>query len=383
MINITHKLYPTKKQEKVLNEYLWSAIGIENWAINQIKYELNENWFPYKFMSDLQLRSVLSKKICSHSKKCGLPSVLIQCCIQAVLTSYKKHGINKLHYKSARKKKSFYFGGDIKFDAAGRLKIPGFKTTLRISEAGKFTGKLKKCTLIKKFDSWYVSCCYDQNRPSIEIIDGKEAGVDSGLKTSLTFSDGLQIDFPKFYQDSQKYIGNLQRKSKNSKRLKYAQRRITNKRKDHHHKLTTELAKTYVKLYWSDDNFKALSKKYGKQYSNLALGAIRELLKYKLASRIDGFGELILVNNKNSTKTCSTCGDLTGPSGLNGLAVRVWVCSSCGATHDRDINAAINTLYLGKGVTSDKRNHVSRTVDKLGSLRMCAVNQEQLCAMNT
>ena len=365
MINISHKLYPTKKQEQVLNEFLWSSIGIENWVINQIKNELDENCFPYRFMSDLQLRSILSNKIKGHSKKCEIPSALINCCIQAVLTSYKKHGIDKLHYKTCRKKKSFYFSGDIKFDAKGRLKIPGFKTTLKISEAGKFTGKLKKCTLIKKFDSWYVSCCYDQNREAIAITDGKEAGIDPGLKTSLTFSDGLQIDFPKFYQASQKQISNLQRKSKNSKRLKFAQRRITNKRKDHHHKLTTELAKTYVKIYWSDDNFSGLIKKFGKQYSNLALGSVRELLKHKLASRIDGFGELILVDNRNSTKTCSSCGDLTGPSGLDGLAVREWVCSSCGATHDRDINAAINTLYSGKGIAPDKRNHIRRTVDQL------------------
>ena len=364
MINITHKLYPTKKQEQVLNDYLWSAIGIENWVINQIKYELDDNWFAYRFMSDLQLRSILSKKIIGHSKKCGIPSVLINCCIQAVLTSFKKHGIHKLHYKSCRKKKSFYFAGDIKFDSKGRLKIPGLKTTIRISESGKFTGKLKKCTIIKRFDCWYISCCYDQTRAAIEITDGKEAGIDPGLKTSLTLSDGLQIDFPKFYQESEQKIGNLQRKSKNSKRLKYLQRKITNQRKDHHHKLTTELAKTYSKIYWSDDNFKGLIQKYGKQYANLALGKIRELLKHKLASRIDGFGELIQVSNRNSTKTCSNCGDLTGPSGLSGLAVRQWSCS-CGATHDRDINAAINTLLSGKGIAPEKRNHITRTVEQL------------------
>jgi transposase len=358
MINITHKLYPTKKQEQYLNELLWSSIGIENWVINQIRYELDKSYFPYRFMSDLQLRSILSKKIEGHSKKCGIPSALINCCIQSVLTSYKKHGINKLHYKSARKKNSFYLSGSgsIKFDPSGRLKLVGLKTSLKISEANKFTGRLGKCTLIKKFDSWYVSCCYDQNRPAIKIMDGLEVGIDPGLKTSLTLSDGEQLVFPKFYQQKEELIAKTSRKSRGSKKLKYIHRNLTNQRKNHHHKLSTELATWYCKIYWSDDNFKALVKRYGKQYNNLALGNFRELLKNKLASRVDGFGELILVGNRNSTKTCSSCGDLTGPSGLDGLGVREWVCSSCGATHDRDINAAINTLFLGQGMSSKKGN---------------------------
>ncbi len=372
MINVIHKLYPTKRQERVLEEMLWSAIGIENWVINQIKYELDSNYFPYRFMSDLQLRSILSKKIEGHSKRSGIPSALINCSIQAILTSYKKHGINKLHYKSCRKKKSFWLsgGGSIKLDPRGRLKLVGLKTSLKISEQNKFTGKLKKCTLIKKFDSWYVSCCYEQDREKIEITDGKEAGIDPGLKTSLTLSDGLEINFPKFYQESEELIKKQQRKSKNSKKLKYLQRKIANKRHDHHHKLTTELSKEYAKIYWSDDNFKGLIRKYGKQYANLALGKIRELLKHKLASRIDGFGELILVDNKNSTKTCSNCGDLTGPSGLSGLGVRQWECSSCGAVHDRDLNAARNTLLLGMGNTSEIGNYTSRDCQK--TLICCA-----------
>ena len=75
MINITHKLYPTKKQEQFLNNCLWSSIGIENWAINQIKYNFDDNWFPLKYMKALQLRTILSKQIEGHSKKCNLESV--------------------------------------------------------------------------------------------------------------------------------------------------------------------------------------------------------------------------------------------------------------------------------------------------------------------
>jgi len=39
-----------------------------------------------------------------------------------------------------------------------------------------------------------------------------------------------------------------------------------------------------------------------------------------------------------------------GPSGLAGLKVRLWTCAQCGAKHDRDANAAINTLKVGLGM---------------------------------
>lgn len=363
-INILHKIYPTVKQEKFLNDCLWSAIGIENWAIQQIRDELDDNYFPLRFMKPLQLRSILGSKIKGHSKRCDLPSRLFVDCIGSVLETLNRHkNVEKLHFKSARKKKSFFFKGDIHFDRKTRLKLPGLKTTIKISEPGKFTGKLKKVTLIKKFNGWYAACCYEQSRKPIQPIDGEEVGVDPGLKSALTFSNGETIQFPRWYQTEQEKISKQQRKSKNSKKVKRLHKKLANKRKDHHHKLSIDLSKRYVKIYWSNDNFKNLSKKFGKSYSNLGLGMFRDLLKNKLASRTDGFGELIEVTNKYSTRTCSSCGALSGPKGWNGLDVREWVCSECGDTHDRDRNAAINTLFLGQGMSSGKGNQVNHKKD--------------------
>jgi transposase len=56
------------------------------------------------------------------------------------------------------------------------------------------------------------------------------------------------------------------------------------------------------------------------------------------------------VDPKYSTQTCSTCGAVTGPVGLNGLKVRQWQCSVCGTEHDRDVNSAINVLVAVVGV---------------------------------
>jgi len=75
------------------------------------------------------------------------------------------------------------------------------------------------------------------------------------------------------------------------------------------------------------------------------------MIENKIQRRSDGSGLFIRVMSRNSTKRCSSCGSKSGPTGLHQLQVRHWSCA-CGARHDRDINAAVNTLMLGQGLAS-------------------------------
>jgi transposase len=74
-------------------------------------------------------------------------------------------------------------------------------------------------------------------------------------------------------------------------------------------------------------------------------GMLKTQLQYKgqQAGR-----SVIIVSERDTTRTCSSCRALTGPSGLDMLDVRTWVCSACGDTHDRDVNAARNILSVGR-----------------------------------
>lgn len=78
---------------------------------------------------------------------------------------------------------------------------------------------------------------------------------------------------------------------------------------------------------------------------------LKTQLKYKAIGQSVVFAE---VNEKYSTQVCSCCGcnPDSSPKGLSGLGVRHWVCSDCGASHDRDINAARNILNVGLGCQS-------------------------------
>jgi transposase len=74
-------------------------------------------------------------------------------------------------------------------------------------------------------------------------------------------------------------------------------------------------------------------------------GMLKTLLQYKgqQAGR-----SVRVVSERNTTRTCSSCGALTGPTGLDKCAVRSWMCGECGDTHDRDVNAAKNILATGR-----------------------------------
>ena len=72
--------------------------------------------------------------------------------------------------------------------------------------------------------------------------------------------------------------------------------------------------------------------------------AFRQMLHYKAIAL---GGEYVEVDERYSTQACSSCGSLsstTRPKGIAGLEIRNWVCSDCGALHDRDVNASLNIL---------------------------------------
>ena len=83
----------------------------------------------------------------------------------------------------------------------------------------------------------------------------------------------------------------------------------------------------------------------GKSSTDASIGVIRDLLKYK-AIRHSGY--CFEVKENSSTVTCSHCHKKSGPSGLSGLGVREWICSECHVHHDRDVNAAMNILRVGR-----------------------------------
>ena len=134
--------------------------------------------------------------------------------------------------------------------------------------------------------------------------------------------------------------------------LKESNERLANQRKDRNHKLSRRLVAEHQTIVWSKDDDKGLARSFGKSVASAAHAQLRTMLAYKCTASGRRFVE---VPSRFSTKTCSACGSLSGPTGYAGLSVRQWQCADCGSAHDRDVNAAINTLHAGVGTTHERR----------------------------
>ena len=204
--------------------------------------------------------------------------------------------------------------------------------------------------LVKRADGWHLCMFVATSRKAITRVANAEVGIDPGFKDLITLSNGIKYTRPQELAAKANRLAQSQR-GKNKKLTAKIHLKIANQRKDRNHKLSLKLVQENVLIAFSKDNHRAVAKRFGKSVSNAAHYQLQQMLAYK--SRIGGT-KYIEVSSKNSTKTCSYCGCLTGPTGLAGLSVRLWVCNACGTHHDRDINAARNTYIAGAGAVLER-----------------------------
>src|SRR5262249_10463950 len=212
-------------------------------------------------------------------------------------------------------------------------------------------GRLKSGRIVRRASGWYLCLCIDTQPNSIPVIGTGAIGMDPGFLHLLTLSTGEKIPHPHELRQTAARLAQAQRGTRRRLTARL-QERLANQRKDRNHKLSRRLVSEHDTLVWSKDRHKALAHLFGKSVSSAGHAQLRDMLAYKCTASGRQFLE---VPSKNSTRTCSACGALTGPTAFAGLSVRQWTCSACGADHDRDVNAAINTLTAGVGITLEHR----------------------------
>lgn len=185
----------------------------------------------------------------------------------------------------------------------------------------------------------------------VEIKEDKTAGpgaigIDLGLEHLATLSTGQQIECPKPYRKWETKLSTAQR-AHNKRRVSAIGTKIGRIRKDYLHKISNSIVRENKMIVVGNVNVSSLTKtRLAKSVLDAGWSTFRNMLRYK-ASR---HGALFLeVDERFTTQTCSSCGALPPerPKGIAGLGIRSWKCSSCGAIHDRDVNAAKNILMIG------------------------------------
>jgi IS605 OrfB family transposase len=174
-----------------------------------------------------------------------------------------------------------------------------------------------------------------------------ELGIDLGLKELASFSDGRpSIQAEKFYRGLEPALAVAQRARKKG-RTRALHAKVANRRRDFLHKLSSSLVKECSRIFVGDVNAAALAQtRLAKSVLDAGWSSFRTMLQYKCADAGVWFE---MVSERYSTQTCSSCRARTGPKGVAGLGMRGWVCVTCGAVHDRDVNAARNILAAGHG----------------------------------
>ena len=192
---------------------------------------------------------------------------------------------------------------------------------------------------------WYLNICVEL--PDAEKRVGNRAvGIDLGLKTLATMSDGTKIEPPTFYRKAEKELARLQRFGL-KKRARSLAAKVANQRKHFLHVVSTTLVRDYDRIVVGDVSPSKLSKtRMAKSIHDAGWTGLRNMLLYK---SIATGGVCQIVNERNTSRACSCCGVIpaSSPKGMGALGVRRWQCSDCGADHDRDVNAAQNILRVG------------------------------------
>jgi putative transposase len=220
--------------------------------------------------------------------------------------------------------------------------------TLSISKIGdiniilhrELKGVVKQLRIKKWNNQWYACFSVDVDKRESPKAD-KAVGIDVGIKKFAVFSDGTEIKNPKFFKHDQNELAKAQRKNK-KKVVTTIHRRIYNRRRDFIHQLTTKIVNEYGEIYVEKLNKKGMEsfRNINRALSDVAWGAFREMLKGKAEEAGRIYKE---VNPKNTTQKCYQCGKIVPKQ----LKDRWHFCPDCGASIDRDLNAALNILALG------------------------------------
>lgn len=341
MIQAQLKLRLTKAQECEFERWLMHLGSVWNWAIRKIELNAADKiYFRRREFNNL---------LAGHASKLEIPSHTIQGILTNAYVAWERCFLGlsrKPRLKGVRRPlNSIPFPDQIRTPKGSRISVPGIGV-LRFHKQSIPDGCFKSGRICRRASGWYLCITIDASPQSINRLSDGAIGVDPGFRDLLTLSTGESVGHPREFAVTEGRLGQAQR-GKNKRLTSRLQERQRNRRKDRNHKLSRDLIAKNILICFLKDNHRAIAKRFGKSVGDSGHGQLRRFLEYK---SLIGGTRLVFPENRNSTRTCSTCGALTGPTGLAGLKVREWDCGACGAHHERDVNAARNALILGAGL---------------------------------
>lgn len=358
------RIYPTPEQEDLIVRTFGCVRFVYNYYLQQrkIAYQ-NTGRSPTRFDQDKDLTRLKQQEDTLWLKE--VDKSALQCALKQLDMGYKNFfrgscaGGIRVGYPKFRSRKNRHQS----YQTNSNIKV--FENTVQLPKLGKVKCRISKevvgriiCATVSRSPSnkYYVSLCCTE--VDIEPLSKTNTaiGLDMGIKSFAVTSNGVEYYNPKYLAESELKLERLQRKlsrktkgsghwEKNRLRVARLQEHITNQRTDMLHKLSTDLIRQNDVICIEDLAVREMVKKHAiaKAISDASWGKFRQQLEYKSKR----YGKRVVVVDRfyPSSQLCSECGMKW--AGTKDLSVRKWVCPTCGAAHDRDINAAKNILNEG------------------------------------
>ena len=349
----TYKLYRSKRTAK-LDAMLREACFVWNHALGLLK-----RYFSLygKYVSCSRMKSHFAR----HIKRKLLHSQTVQEILERLDLSYKRF-FQHLSRRPPKFRKVRDFSSIVYKQGGFRLNgnvlvVNSIKQHFQFSYSRPFEGKVRQIRIKRsRLGEYYLYVVTDAVAGSLshgKSHNGASVGMDFGLKTYLTLSDGTRIENPLFLKRG---LNDLRRKSRalsrcekgsnhrreRRKDLERCHERIRNRRDDWQWKTCHQLCRKYGTICIEDLNLTGMTRLWGRKMGDLAFGLFVQKLEH-VASKYGT--EVVKVDRfYASSKTCSVCQYVNERLSLSD---RSWTCPSCGTSHDRDLNASVNILRRG------------------------------------
>ena len=353
------RMYPTKKQEQLINKTIGSCRFIYNYFLDK---KVSNAYSGIKLIPELLEEKTFLKEVDS----CALRNSVFNLedaykRYYKNLGEYPKFKIKGIHnsYKT-NNIKSTYKGKDynsIKLDLINKtITLPKLKdVSIRGYRTKKeFNGLIKSAVIRKEGDKYYVSVLVEENIIIPQFNSNSIVGIDLGIKNFLVTSHNEKIkNTIKFNEKRlrglQRWLSRCKLGSKNRYKIKLKIQKlfmkIKNARKFLLHTITNKLIKENDIIAVESLDVKGMQQNHyiAKSLTKNPISEIIRILNYKA---IWNNKRLIEVDRYYpSSQLCNVCGYQNRK--VKDLSVRSWQCPQCGHIHDRDLNAAINIMLEG------------------------------------
>lgn len=351
MISYKYNIYKSKN-----NKYLDKMLRECSFVWNHALY-LQKRYYKRfgKFISLGKLKSHFAKRI----KRNLLHSQTVQEILERLDNSYKRF-FKKLAKRPPKFRKAGKFTSLV-FKQGGYslngnvLIINKINKRFKFSYSRPYEGKVKQVKILRETCNRYSVIIITDSKSTCsyrKTHNGASIGIDFGLKTYMTLSNGDSIVSPLFFNNYRKKVEKCNRRlsrsekgSNNRKRrsfeLQQTHRRIKNLRNDFQWKLAHRLCKQYDYIFLETLNVEGMKRLWGNKISDLSHSMFIEKLKYVA----DKYQVTVHQIDKwyPSSKTCS-CGYIYKDLSLK---ERTWTCPKCSSINERDLLASQNILRKG------------------------------------